>query len=298
VTFDHRTVSMQDALGVAALLDAASSTLLSDPNRRGSSVHLPARGRILLTGDLHDSTAHLQVIDGLARLERSPDHHLVLHELIHGERLVSGVDLSYRMLCRAAQAVLSHPGQVHVVLANHELAQAFRQPVSKGAGENLELFDAGLEWAFGDDCTTVDEAIGRFVRAMPLAVRCANGLMLSHSLPSPYELDGFDRGILDRPLREDDYAHRAGSAWRMVWGRGWTREELDELAALWGVRTFVLGHAYVDHGAEAPFPDLLLLNSDHERARVVAVDLSAPVATADDLVMESLPLASFGALHG
>jgi hypothetical protein len=64
------------------------------------------------------------------------------------------------------------------------------------------------------------------------------------------------------------------------------------------VRTFVLGHAYVDHGAEAPFPDLLLLNSDHERARVVAVDLSAPVATADDLVMESLPLASFGALHG
>jgi hypothetical protein len=298
VTSDLRNVSMQDAAGVCALLDAASDAMRSDPNRRGSSVHLPARGRILLTGDLHDSTAHLQVIDGLARLDRSPDHHLVLHELIHGERLVSGVDLSYRMLCRAAQAVLLHPGQVHVVLANHELAQAFRQPVSKGAGENLELFDAGLEWAFGDDCSVVEEAVGRFVRAMPLAVRAANGLMLSHSLPSPHELDGFDRGILDRPLRDDDYAHRTGSAWRMVWGRGWTAEELAELGALWGVQTFVLGHAYVDHGAEAPFPRLLLLNSDHERARVVAVDLSAPVPDADEMVMGSLPLASFGAANG
>ena len=294
MSVDPRTVSMQDPVSVAALLDAAAETMLADPKRRGSSVHLPREGRILLTGDLHDNPVHLQVVRELARLEGGSARHLVLHELIHGERLVNGVDLSHRMLCRAAQLVLEHPGRVHVVLANHELAQAFRQPVSKGAGDNNELFDAGLEWAFGDDAATVEEAVVRFVRAMPLAVRCANGLMLSHSLPSPYELAGFDRGILDRPLEDADYAHATGSAWRMVWGRGWTRGLLAELGAAWGVRTFVLGHAYVENGAEAPFPELLLLNTDHERGRAVSVDLAADAPDADTMVMESLPLASFG----
>ena len=284
---------MQDAHGVARLLDAAAARMRSEPLRRGSSVWLPERGRVLLTGDLHDSTVHLGIVRALARLERSPDNHLVLHELIHGDRLVGGVDLSYRMLCRVAQLVLCHPGQVHVVLANHELAQAFRHPVSKGAGDNLELFDAGIEWAFGDDAPVVEEAIGRMVRAMPLAVRCLNGLMLSHSLPSPHELDGFDASVVDRELSEADYALRSGSAWRMVWGRGWTTGQVAELGALWGVRTFVLGHAFVEHGAEAPMPGLLLLNTDHERARAVAVDLAEPVPPADELAMSSLPLASF-----
>lgn len=285
---------MQDAHAVASLLDAAAAAMLANPDRRGSTVWLPARGRVLLTGDLHDSTAHLRIVRGLARLDGSADRHLVLHELIHGDRLVNGVDLSYRMLCRVAQLVLAHPRQVHVVLANHELAQVFRHPVTKGAGDNLELFDAGLEWAFGDDAALVEEAIGRFVRAMPLAVRCSNGLMLSHSLPAPHELEDFDMEVIDRPLAEPDYALRTGSAWRMVWGRGWTRAELEALSARWGVRTFVLGHAYVEHGAEAPMPCLLLLNSDHEAGRVVAVDLSEPVPPADELAMASMPLSSFG----
>lgn len=291
---DLQAISMQDAEGVVALLDAAAAAMLADPRRRGASVHLPREGRLLLTGDLHDNPVHLRIVRQLARLDRSPANHLVLHELIHGDRLVNGVDLSYRMLCRAAQLLLAHPGQVHVVLANHELAQAFRQPVSKGAGDNNELFDGGLDWAFGDDAALVEEAVGRFVRAMPLAVRCGNGLMLSHSLPSTYELEGFDRGILDRPLEADDYAHATGSAWRMVWGRGWTRELLADLGSAWGVRTFVLGHAFVEHGAEAPFPNLLLLNTDHERARVVAVDLADDAPAADTMVSESIPLSAYG----
>ena len=174
------------------------------------------------------------------------------------------------------------------------MAQAFRHPVSKGAGDNNELFDAGLDWAFGDDAPQVEEAVGRLVRAMPLAVRCGNGLMLSHSLPAPHDLDGFDAGIIDRAIEESDYALRTGSAWRMVWGRGWTPELLAELGTKWGVRLFVLGHAFVEHGAEAPFENLLLLNTDHAQGRVVTVDLSEPAPTADELLMNSVPLSAYG----
>jgi len=296
VTFDPASISMQDAAQVCALLDAAAEQMLACSLRRGSSVHLPRRGRLLLTGDLHDNPTHFEAVKLAARLELSSDNHVVLHELIHGDRLVNGVDLSYRMLCRVAQLLLQHPGQVHVVLANHELAQAFRQPVSKGAGNNLELFDAGLEWAFGDDQQVVEESIDGFVRAMPLALRCENGAMLSHSLPSPYEMEGFDLAILDRPLEQADYEHRSGTAWKMVWGRGWAPDQLQLLAQRWGVSLFVIGHAHTENGIEAPHPNMLILNTDHERGRVVPLNLALDAPDADELMLHSFPVASLGAI--
>ena len=291
-------ISMQDARAVAGLLDEAAGVMRAHPTRRGSSVRLGRAGRIVLTGDMHDNPVHFEVTRQLARLEDSPDHHLVLHELIHGDRLVSGVDLSYRILCKAAGLVLDHPGQVHIVLANHELAQAFRHPVTKGAGDNLELFDLGLDWAFGDDAAEVEEAIGRFVRALPLAVRCANGLMLSHSLPSPLDLPGFDLGVLDRPLVDADYQLWKGAAWQMVWGRGWDRTVLTTLAEAWGVRTFVLGHAYVETGAEAQAANLLALNSDHDAGRVVTVDLAEDCPDAFTLLSRCVPLSAYAGSGG
>jgi hypothetical protein len=289
-------INVTDPHEVADALDAGAQALLGSPGRRGASVHLPDHGSVLLTGDLHDNPVHLRRVVDAARLADGEDRHVVLHELIHGDRLTNGCDLSYRVLARAALLAVRHPGQVHVVLANHELAQAFRHPVSKGAGDNLEQFDAGLDWAFGDDAGLVEEAVGRFVRAMPLAVRASNGLFLAHSLPAPHLLDGFDLGILDRPLEDADYALRTGSAWRMVWGRGWDADELRTLAAAWGVRTFVLGHAYVEQGAEAPFPELLLLNSDHAGGRIVAVNLSEPCPSGPELVARSVALSALGGL--
>ena len=105
---------------------------------------------------------------------------------------------------------------------------------------------------------------------------------------------GFDLGVIDRPLEDADYALRTGSAWRMVWGRGWDADELRTLAAAWGVRTFVLGHAYVEAGAEAPFADLLLLNSDHAGGRIVEVDLAEPCPPAPHLVAGSVALSALG----
>lgn len=296
MTWDPLSVSMQDAQGVRELFARAAEQMLKCKLRRGSSVHLPRRGRLLLTGDLHDNPTHMQAVKVAARLERSADHHVVLHELIHGDRLVNGVDLSYRMLCRVAQLVLQHPGQVHVVLANHELAQAFRQPVSKGAGNNLDLFDAGLEWAFGDDVALVEEGVEELVRAMPIALRTENGIFLSHSLPAPNDMADFDAAIVDRPLVAADYAHRTGSAWKMVWGRDWSAEQVAKLAEAWKVRLFVLGHMHVESGVEAMRPNLLVLNTDHERGRVLPVSLEDDVPTADELLFHAMPVASLGAI--
>lgn len=296
MTWDPAAVNLQDAQEVCRLLQEARRQMELCACRQGSCIHLPRKGRLLLTGDLHDNPTHFQAVKRAARLQASRDHHVVLHELIHGDRLVNGADMSYRMLCRAAQLILQFPGQVHVVLANHELAQAFHQPVTKGAGENLELFAAGLEWAFGDDADMVEEHLEAMVCAMPLALRCENGIMVSHSLPSPAEMSGFDMGILDRPLREEDYEHRTGSAWKMVWGRGWTPDHVNVLAQAWGVRLFVVGHAHIENGVEAPQPNLLVLNTDHERGRVVPVSLAEDAPSSEHLLFHAIPVASLGAI--
>lgn len=284
------------AAGVADLLDRATRSLLEDPSRRGCCVHLEARGRLLATGDLHDHPIHFQKVRAFAQLERA-DHHLILHELIHGDRLTHGVDLSWRMLAKAAMLRLEHPAQVHPILANHEIAQAFHQPVSKGAGENTQLFRDGLDWTFGEDAGVVERAVEAFVRAMPLAVRTANGLLCSHSLPSPLAMAGFDMGVLDRTLSDQDFQPRTGAAWNMTWGRGQTAETVEALATAWGVSLFVAGHKHVEDGVEAPFPRLLLLNTDHERAAVVPFDLAAPAPTAGEAMLNAVPLAAIGAQH-
>lgn len=287
------SVNLSDAAAVAALLERAAEAMRSSPLREGCCAHLPRRGRLLVTGDLHDNPAHFERIERFAHLER-PEHHLVLHELIHGDRLVNGVDLSHRMLARVAALVVAHPERVHPVLANHELAQAFRQGVSKGAGDNVALFDAGLEWAFGDEAEIVAEAIESFVRAMPLAVRCTNGCMVSHSLPSPFGMRRFDPGVLDRPLEDADYAANTGSAWLMVWGRGQTHEQIESLAGVWGVRLFFTGHAHVPSGIEVADERLVILNSDHEQAMVLPLDLAADPLPANEQLFHAMPIASLG----
>jgi hypothetical protein len=258
-------------------------------------VVLPARGRLVATGDLHDHPIHFQKICAFAKLDR-PDHHLILHELIHGERLTHGTDLSWRMLAKVAALRLRHPGQVHPMLANHEIAQAFLQPVSKGAGECTQLFRDGLEWSFGEDAGLVEEAVNDFIRAMPLAVRSESGLLCAHSLPSPLAMAKFDPGVLDRSLVDEDFAARTGSAWHMTWGRGQTPELVATLAKTWGVSLFVLGHKHVEQGAETPFPGVVILNSDHERGAVIAFDLAAPAPSAESAVAGAVALVSMGSL--
>lgn len=242
--------------------------------RTGSLVQLPAAGRILVTGDLHDNPEHLRKIVQLARLDASADRHVVFHEIIHSERLVNNVDLSHRMLARLAELIVAYPQQVHVLLANHELAQMTGQGVSKGAGNSVELFNAGLQFVFSGQWSSVAESIGSFIRAMPLALASESGLFCAHSLPAPRSMEQFDLGVLRRELTDEDYRSRTGSAYLMVWGRGHTPEQIDQLAEHWEVNLFCLGHQHVETGLAIRGERVIVLNSDHEAAAVLPIDLA------------------------
>ncbi|MBC22846.1 MAG: hypothetical protein CMJ32_02860 [Phycisphaerae bacterium] len=286
------TPDLQNASEVIDLFEKASAYLETSDDVKGCTWRLPDKGRLVVTGDLHDNPMHLEQILSIARLDESSEHHVIFHEMIHGDRLVNGADLSYRMLARVASLVLAYPGQVHPLLSNHELAQWSGRGVSKGAGNNVELFNDGLEWVFGDEAESVAVAIGDFIRSFPLALITSNGVCCSHSLPNAASLDTFDIDILQRRLVLADYEHGVGSAYLMVWGRQWTPELIDSLRQAWEVKLFFVGHCHADTGIEKAADHLLVINSDHENARAVTIDLASDAPELEEAIISSIPLNS------
>jgi hypothetical protein len=285
------TIDMHDPEAVATLFDQAAAALRGSPHREHCIERLPARGVLLATGDLHDNAINLAKVKRLADLDRSPDHHVILHELIHSEKLINGLDFSYRMLTRVAELVTMYPGQVHPLLANHELSQMTGKGVSKGAGNSVELFNNALQYVFDERWPAVQESINRFIAALPIAILSESGLLCAHSLPSAGTMDRFDLDLLQREMTPEDYLSPFGAAYLMVWGRQYTNESVRLLADRWHVTLFCVGHQHVDNGIEVRCRLVVILNSDHERARALRIGLDR-IPTAEEALMAAIPLSA------
>ncbi|MCC7407689.1 MAG: metallophosphoesterase [Phycisphaeraceae bacterium] len=280
---------LHDPAVVCHLFDDAAAANLNSPLRKGSADHLPPKGRLLMTGDLHDHGLNYQRLLQLAQLDASPDHHLILHEVIHGPHRVNGRDNSVRMLARIAALKLQYPRQIHLMLGNHELSQIRGEGITKDSVNVVDCFNEGLDFLYDDQAGQVRAAMDRFIRSLLLAVRCPNRILCSHSLPSPRMLKTFDPAILDRVPTNADY-NVGGSAYQMVWGRSHTRDLADSLAKAWDIDLFLMGHQPADMGYELQGDSMIVLASDHTHGVALPLDLTTRY-TLDDLVGQLIPLA-------
>jgi len=295
-------LDLTSAESTRAVFLAAAEANHAASCRRGSIDAIGPPGRLIATGDLHDNPIHLARLvemGGFNDPGASDDDpslpHLTIHEVIHSERLIGGVDLSHRALARVAHLKVRFPEHVHTLLANHELSQIIGAGIIKDGVKVVEAFEDGLAHGFGDEAESVAEAIGVFIRSMPLALRVssppghrAGDILCAHSLPGPAMMGRFDPGILSRELEEYDYAPRQGSAHLMVWGRGYDAEQLEDLVERWGVNLFILGHEHAENGVRVVEPNAVILNSDHQRGVCLSIDLDDPptdAASASALVV-------------
>jgi len=130
----------------------------------------------------------------------------------------------------------------------------------------------------------------QFLFSQPLAVRCANRIWMSHSLPADRLAGQFDPGVLERPLTALDIV-RPGSAYIITWGRRHSRKLLDEMARLFDVDIFVLGHQPQDQGCSWANNNLIIIASDHNHGCILPADLSRSY-TPDELADATIPLTS------
>ncbi|MEM8757361.1 MAG: metallophosphoesterase [Planctomycetota bacterium] len=277
-------IDLQDANAVIDVFRRGTEANLNADCRRGSIDEIRPPGTLIATGDLHDNPVHFQRLVEIAGLTTESDpsvrKHLTLHEIIHSDRLMHGMDFSYRALARVADLKAHHPEHVHTLLANHELAQMLRSAILKDGVQCVKAFDEALHYAFADNAEPVAFAINEFIRSMPLALRCQGSrpggfdVLCAHSLPNPAMMARFDTTILGRDLTDDDYTPRQGSAHLMTWGRGYDAELLEDLVERWGVNWFILGHEHAPNGASFVPPNAVVLSSDHELGVYLPLDLA------------------------
>jgi hypothetical protein len=262
------------AEAVEVLRTATEENQLS-PLREEQVVHLPAEGEVWMTGDIHDHRSNFNKLLKAADLKNNPKRHLILHELIHGEYYDSqGAEDSWQTLLRAAVLKCDFPGQVHFLLANHDLAQIHGEGISKAGQSVCEAFTKALHRDFGHDHPAVNMAITEFLLSLPLAVRTTTGLFFCHSLPTDQQIEKFDFAVFDRPLTGADYKRKVGPVYQLIWGRGVTPAGVDVFADKMNARIIVTGHQPQESGYLVNGERHLIIASDHSQGVYIPLDLS------------------------
>jgi hypothetical protein len=243
--------------------------------RENQVVNLPAEGEIWIAGDLHDHRRNYEKFVRAADLGNNPQRHIVLQELIHGDHYdKNGAEESWKILSQSAELKADFPGQVHFLLANHDLAQVHGEGIMKAGQSVCEAFSAGVKRDFGDRAALVNAAIADFLLSFPLAVRAPNGLLFCHSLPTDEEIPKFDFTVFDRPLTGADYRRRTGPVYQLIWGRKTSPQGAQTFADRMGAKLLVTGHQPQDAGYAVNGDRHLIIASEHNQGVMLALSLS------------------------
>jgi hypothetical protein len=273
------------------LLQAGTRLNQRNPLRNGNTVCFPGLGDLVVAGDLHNHRRNFQRVQAVAALDKHPDRHVILQEIVHGGLLgADGGDHSLDLLIDAIVWADQYPGQVHFLMANHDLAQVYGHPIMKDGYDLTDRFTRYFKSRAGTQYAAANQAFRAFMLTMPLAAITFSGILLAHSLPGPRDLATFDNTILRRQLTEADFS-RTGSVYQLVWGRGQTPEVLSALSRAWWCELFICGHQAQDSGYAIIGNRMLILDSCHNHGTYLHIDLTKPY-TMDDLVALIKPLAA------
>lgn len=261
---------------VIRLMRDAAKACAGDPCRRGNLIELPGQGDVMITGDLHGHLHNFRRIVRIADLPRHPRRHLVLQELLHA-MYTDTPDRSYQLLEEVAILKNVYPAQVHLLLANHDLAELLGLDILKKGRSVLQAFETALEEAYSFNKDVVRKAYTGFLRALPWAAATPHGLFLSHSVPRGSHLEQFSRELFTTPTPEPDLG-KEGPVFRMVWGRDLSHRTSEGFARRVGASLIITGHHPCRNGHAEPNEHLVILDCKDGNGAYVILPLSRPVA--------------------
>jgi hypothetical protein len=265
----------------------------NDRHRQHNLIVPPNIGDMVVAGDIHGHRRNFERIVTYAALDKNPDRHLVLQEIIHGgPEDKQGGCLSFELLADAAKLKIDYPDRVHFILANHDTAFINNSDVMKGGKEMNAAMRAAMQRRFGSQTKDVESAIERFLFSQTLAVRCPNRIWISHSLPSDRMIEKFDFSIFHRKLKISDIV-RPNSAYLLTWGRKQSSKTLEFLVQQLDVDLFVLGHQIQETGWMSNNKNLIIIDSQHNHGHLLHIDLCSQY-TIEKLASSLVPLASIG----
>jgi predicted phosphodiesterase len=263
----------------------------SDQFRTGNIILMPDNGRLIISGDLHGHRRNFEKIVRFADLDNNPETFVVLQEVIHGgpEDDLGGC-LSYDLLFSAIKYKIQFPRQVHLILGNHDTAVICNSDVMKAGKEMNQAMKAALQRKFATHYDDIDCAIKQYLLSQPLAVKCPNGIWISHSLPGNRFINSFSTSVFHKKLNHSDM-QRLNPVYLLTWGRRHSQKTLDKLAALLEVDVFIVGHQPQETGWAKGGNNLIILASDHNHGTLITCEL-AKSYNIDELIECIMPIAA------
>jgi len=264
-------------------LRQAIALVRATPGRRGHVVDLADCADVLVAGDLHGHVGHFQALLQAADLANHPGRHFVMQEAIHGKyRYPSGGDKSHQMVDLFAALKCQYPRRVHYLPGNHELAQWTGRKVMKADEDLNTLFEAGVTAAYGSQSgPQVYQTYLELFKALPVALRAPNRVLVSHSLPSGRALPLFDPARLGR----DEYAaadlEPGGSVHSLLWGRDTSPATVAEYLRRMDADLLVSGHIANDAGFSVPNDRQVIVDCSESPAGYVVFPADRPLTHAE-----------------
>jgi calcineurin-like phosphoesterase family protein len=253
---------MPDPDRLLATIRQAVRACRTTPGRCGRLLRLEGAEEVLVSGDLHGNLENFRRLLRLADLGGHPRRHFVLQELIHGTfEYSTGGDKSHQLLDVAAALKSQYPERVHILPGNHELAQWTGRRIEKNERDLNDSFDRGVEAAYGRRAAEVQAAYAELFAALPLALRTANRVFLSHSLPSARRLVEFDPGVLEQEESRPEELLPGGSVFALLWGRDTSPANVEAFLRKVDADLLVSGHIPCERGYDTPNDRQLILDS-------------------------------------
>ncbi len=273
---DLDTVPERNAGRTIDTMHRAAMVARKHPDRRGSVIHLPPKGEVVVTGDMHGCRENFQRIIKFADLGSHPSRHLVLHELEHGgPEDDQGGCRSFELIEETAELIIDFPTQVHMLLANHDVAEMLNIQLAKGSTNLTQKFADGLAHAYGSRAPEVKQAYCDFFKTLPLAIKTPNGVWISHSTPHLDALIDFDYSIFDRELVDDDFT-RDSDLYSFLWGRNQSDMAAKIFADHVGCDVLIVGHQPSQMSYRVPNSHHIILYSDNQLGRYLVLPLDRP----------------------
>ena len=278
------TTKKGSAENAVVLMDAATKANRSDAFQTGFLIELPARGEVMITGDLHGHRHNLERIVHLANLPRHRERHLILQELVHELNKEEEVCRSHRLVEFAARLKATFPGQVHILMGNHEFAEILALDIGKHGRILNMAFDAGGRQLYGEEWPRVREAYERFWTSCPLAVHCENRIFICHSTPQIKKIEKISLDYL-RTVSMIDALKRNSPVFDLLWGRDYREETANRFAEQVDADVLIVGHTPCDEGMAVPNSRHVILDCKDHAGKFLLLPLDRPLTQQD--VVES-----------
>jgi serine/threonine-protein phosphatase PP1 catalytic subunit len=246
----------------------------------GNLVKLPKNGKALIITDIHgnlnDYNKYMHIWD---KFENSDNHLILTGDFIHamGRENDGSIEImeSVQNRCETSK-------NFHVLLGNHEWSTITKKAVYK-AGINQTLnFDELLRENFGQSYNKELEKYVEFLRKLPIAVRTANKVFISHAGP-PRNIKSLDdiNHITDEGYNENL------PLFEILWNRfeDYTENDLKSFLKTVNCEMMIVGHSPVD-GIKLIYKNLLIVSSSYSEGKkaYVELDLKYNIKNSQDII--------------